>query len=59
MEKLQPTRRVHTREKRRRGSEDVFEMFDAVGFEEDQQDECPQAEDEAVWRMPVLLFGFL
>lgn len=40
-------------------SEDVFEVFDAVGFEEHKQDECPQAKYEAVWWVPVLLLGFL
>ena len=40
-------------------SEDVLEVFDAVGLEEDEQDEGPQAQDEAVGRVPVLLLGFL
>lgn len=37
----------------------MFEVLDAVGFEEDEQDERPQSEDEAVRRVPVLLLGFL
>lgn len=37
----------------------MFEVFDAVGFEEDEQDERPQAEDEAVRGVPVPLLGFL
>lgn len=40
-------------------SEDVLEVFDAVGLEEDEQDERPQAEDEPVRRVPLLLLGFL
>lgn len=46
-------------EKREHRSEDVFEVFDAVGLEEDEQDERPQAEDEPVRRVPLLLLGFL
>ncbi|TNN88535.1 hypothetical protein EYF80_001318 [Liparis tanakae] len=40
-------------------SEDVFEVLHAVRLEEHQQDERPQAQDEAVRRMPVLLLRFL
>ena len=42
-----------------RSSEDVFEVLDAIGLEEDQDDEGPKAQDEAVWWVPVLLLGFL
>lgn len=34
-------------------------MLHAVRLEEHQEDQGPQAQDEAVRRMPVSLFGFL
>lgn len=40
-------------------SEDVLEVLGAVCFEEDQKNESPQAQDEAVRWMPVFLLGFL
>lgn len=37
----------------------MFEVLHAVRLEEHQEDQGPQAQDEAVRRMPVSLFGFL
>ena len=40
-------------------SEDVFEVLDPVGLEEDDEDEGPQPQDEAVGGVPVPLLGLL
>lgn len=37
----------------------MLEVLDAVGLEEHQQDEGPEAQDEAIRRVPVLLLGLL
>lgn len=37
----------------------MFEVLHAVRLEEDQQDQGPQAQDEAVRGVPVFLLGFL
>lgn len=43
----------------RNQSENVLEVFHPISLEENQQDERPQAQDEAVRRMPVFLVGLL
>ena len=37
----------------------MLEVLDAVGLEEHQQDEGPQAQDEAAWWVPVSEPGLL
>lgn len=37
----------------------MLEVFHPISLEENQQDERPQAQDEAVRRMPVFLVGLL
>lgn len=37
----------------------MFEMLDAVGLEKHHEDQSPQAQDEAIRRVPVFLLWFL
>lgn len=63
---LLPTRRLRAEASRLHAfppqqvaSEDVFEVLHAVCLEEHQQDQGPQAQDEAVRGVPVFLLRFL